>query len=195
MPQANLKFKNIEYFRYFSDWSDPGLDGLGDGWGRRKTLPETQGADNRDTRRETVQEPRRTAPIAQDELRTAPIAQDKFRTAPIAQDEFRTAPIAQNEFRTAPIPQNEFRTAPIPQNEFRTAPIAQAEFKPAPVLQGQLREPSEDRRRLVGGRRREGGGVVGSGGVPRGAPRADQGARAINRELVGERRSQQNYFR
>ena len=171
MPQANLKFKNIEYFRYFSDWSDPGLDGLGDGWGRRKT----QGADNRDTRRETVQEPRRTAPIAQDEL--------------------RTAPIAQNEFRTAPIPQNEFRTAPIPQNEFRTAPIAQAEFKPALVAQGQLREPSEDRRRLVGGRRREGGGVVGSGGVPRGAPRADQGARAINRELVGERRSQQNYFR
>ena len=165
MPQANLKFKNIEYFRYFSDWSDPRLDGLGDGWGRRKTLPETQGADNRDTRRETVQEPRRTAPIAQDELRTAPIAQ------------------------------NEFRTAPIPQNEFRTAPIAQAEFKPAPVLQGQLREPSEDRRRLVGGRRREGGGVVGSGGVPRGAPRTDQGARAINRELVGERRSQQNYFR
>ena len=165
MPQANLKFKNIEYFRYFSDWSDPGLDGLGDGWGRRKTLPETQGADNRDTRRETVQEPRRTAPIAQDELRTAPIAQ------------------------------NEFRTAPIPQNEFRTAPIAQAEFKPALVAQGQLREPSEDRRRLVGGRRREGGGVVGSGGVPRGAPRADQGARAINRELVGERRSQQNYFR
>ena len=165
MPQANLKFKNIEYFRYFSDWSDPRLDGLGDGWGRRKTLPETQGADNRDTRRETVQEPRRTAPIAQDELRTAPIAQ------------------------------NEFRTAPIPQNEFRTAPIAQAEFKPALVAQGQLREPSEDRRRLVGGRRREGGGVVGSGGVPRGAPRADQGARAINRELVGERRSQQNYFR
>ena len=185
MPQANLKFKNIEYFRYFSDWSDPRLDGLGDGWGRRKTLPETQGADNRDTRRETVQEPRRTAPIAQDEL----------RTAPIAQDEFRTAPIAQNEFRTAPISQNEFRTAPIPQNEFRTAPIAQAEFKPALVAQGQLREPSEDRRRLVGGRRREGGGVVGSGGVPRGAPRADQGARAINRELVGERRSQQNYFR
>ena len=165
MPQANLKFKNIEYFRYFSDWSDPRLDGLGDGWGRRKTLPETQGADKSDTRRETVQEPRRTAPIAQDELRTAPIAQ------------------------------NEFRTAPIPQNEFRTAPIAQAEFKPALVAQGQLREPSEDRRRLVGGRRREGGGGVGSGGVPRGAPRADQGARAINRELVGERRSQQNYFR